>query len=92
MTTERQTILTGWAVSARIAAASDTAVLIRETEGEDIFWAITVNDTPPSMAVHLGQKIAAGSQASITIASGELLWLATRQREIACTLTKGSVV
>lgn len=92
MTTERQTIQTEWNSAARITAAEDTAVLIRETEGEDIFWAITDDDTAPSMAVHLGQKISKGDQVSITIATGERLWLATRQREITCTLTKGAIV
>lgn len=89
MPTARQTLPTSWDDSARVDAEADTDVLITDTQGRRIFFAITGDETAPSIPVTQGHAMAPGQTLGLKLAAGEYLWLAA-ETTFDCTLTTGS--
>lgn len=89
MPTIRQTLPTSWDASARVDGSTSPNVLISDTQGRRIFFAITSSTTAPAFAVTEGHPIVRGGTQGITLASGEYLWIAA-ETEFDCTLTSGS--
>jgi hypothetical protein len=90
MSTARVTAPAGWNASGRITASGDTSVIIRNTDKDDVFWAITANDTAPSFAVGLAHPINPGEQYALTLKDTERLWYASRRNGAEITLTDGA--
>jgi hypothetical protein len=92
MPTARVTAPVGWGASGRVTASGDTSILIRNTDREPVYWAITANDTAPTFDVPLAHKIEPGEQYGLTLANTERLWYSGRSQAATITLTDGVAV
>lgn len=90
MTTARVTAPEGWSASGRMTASGATGVLIRNTDAQPIYWAVTADDTAPDFDVALGHPVAPGEQFSVTLADGERFWYGARRGQAEITLTDGA--
>jgi hypothetical protein len=92
MATAQLTLTGAWASANRITASEDTAVFIRNTDSDPVYWAITANDTAPTIGVGDAHEIVPGQQSPMTLASGERLWFASRSGGGKITVTSGADV
>lgn len=93
----RMTIQAGWNASARITAAADTAVLIRNTDSRHhLYWNKTDDDNPPAYLPGLSPIVPQfspfdpqASQYGLTLRAGERLWLAGVDGPFDVTIVTG---
>jgi hypothetical protein len=92
MATAQLTLTGAWAAGGRITASGDTAVFIRNTDRDPVYWAITANDTEPTIGVPDGHEVEPGAQLAMTLADTERLWFASRSGGGKITVTSGATV
>jgi hypothetical protein len=90
MATAQLTVTGAWASGARITASGNTAVYVRNTDGDPVYWAITAGDTAPTIGVTEGHEIAPGEQVALILADTERLWFVSRSGGGKITVTTGA--
>lgn len=91
MPTARLTLPAGWPASPTFTASGGSlAVLVRNTEGNSVYWWVTSDDTAPTASVGDGHEIEAGASQGITLGDGERLWIAARGEGMSITATDGA--
>jgi len=90
MATSRLSLSQSWSAGGRITASADTALLVRNTNGQSrVFYALTAGDTAPSFSEELGHIILPYQTMSITLRTGERIWFASEEYDFGITVTEG---
>ena len=88
MATVRQ-VITNNTWSFRVTASGATAVLVRNTSDEKLYYAVTDNDTAPGFEVALGHMVEEGHEIALQLADAERLWMSARSSPQTVTITTG---
>ncbi len=78
MTTTTYDLTAGWDATNRYTASGETDVRLCNNGVAPNFWAITTDDTEPTIQVSRGVMVAPGGSDSFILEDGERLWIAGR--------------
>lgn len=66
----------GWSSAARYTASGETEIMLSNSGGGLMFWAITAGDTAPTVVVRKCHPLKALQSIAMTLADTERLWIA----------------
>lgn len=76
MTTTAYTLANKWQAGNRYTASGETDIILSNTGGRMVTWALTNNNTKPAIAVSQGHPLLPYQNQTMKLADGERIWIA----------------